>query len=153
MAGPMLCVDASICLKLVVPEHDSALAVTLWSQWKIQRALIIAPTLWGYEMISITRKLVYRGLLAPELEQTTLDEIFKIPVRQLHPTGLHRSAWQLARRFDRPTAYDSYYLALADMTDCAFWTADERLYNSVHRDLPWVHWLGNLAHNDEPMQA
>ena len=34
------------------------------------------------------------------------------------------------------------YLALAEFQQCEFWTADERLWNSVKRDLRWVHWLG-----------
>jgi predicted nucleic acid-binding protein len=145
MTKPILCADANICVKLVIQEHDSSLAVELWRRWESQRALVIAPTLWGYEMTSITRKLVYRGLLAPELEKVTLDEIFRIPVRQVRPANLHRRAWALAQRFNRPAAYDFHYLALAEMSKCAFWTADERLYNAVRHELSWVHWLGNLS--------
>lgn len=148
MTRTTLCVDANICVKLVIEEHDTDLAVALWRQWTSQRAIVLAPTLWGYEMVSIVRKQVYRGLLAPELEHPTLNEIFKIPVRQVRPAHLHQRAWSLARRFNRPAAYDAHYLALAEMADCPFWTADERLYNSVHQELRWVHWLGHLRKGD-----
>ena len=50
----------------------------------------------------------------------------------------------LATRFNRPTAYDAKYLALAEMMNCEFWTADERLFNAVRDELSWVRWLGQL---------
>ena len=59
------------------------------------------------------------------------------------PTGLHQRAWELARYFGLPAAYDAHYLALAEMADCAFWTADKRLFDAVHEELGWVNWLGN----------
>ena len=48
----------------------------------------------------------------------------------------------LATRFNRPAAYDAHYLALAEMMNCEFWTADRRLFNVVKDELPWVRWLG-----------
>jgi len=64
-------------------------------------------------------------------------------VRLLYPAGLHQRAWELARRYNRPQAYDSHYLALAEILGLELWTADERLYNAVHHDLLWVKWLGD----------
>ena len=34
-------------------------------------------------------------------------------------------------------------LALAQLRGCEFWTADERLYNAVSKELEWVKWVGN----------
>jgi predicted nucleic acid-binding protein len=42
------------------------------------------------------------------------------------------------------SVYDSSYLALADLEGIDLITADERLFNSVQKDLPWVLWIGNL---------
>ena len=64
-------------------------------------------------------------------------------VKLLYPEGLHRVAWELAIKFDRPAAYDSHYLALAEMLSCELWTGDRRLYNVVKDELPWVKWLGD----------
>ena len=50
----------------------------------------------------------------------------------------------MAKRFNRPQAYDSHYLALAEMLGLELWTADERLYNAVKDALPWVKWLGDF---------
>ena len=41
-------------------------------------------------------------------------------------------------RRNRPEAYDTQYLAVAEREGCEFWTTDSRLYNSVHHTLPWV---------------
>ena len=51
----------------------------------------------------------------------------------------------LATRFNRPAAYDAHYLALAEMMNCEFWTADRRLFNVVRDELPWVHRLGTYG--------
>ena len=53
-------------------------------------------------------------------------------------------AFELATRFRRPAAYDAHYLALAEHLACPFWTADERLYNSVRDSFPLIRWLGDL---------
>jgi predicted nucleic acid-binding protein len=40
------------------------------------------------------------------------------------------------------SVYDSSYLALAEQEGVDLITADERLLNSVQKDLPWVRWIG-----------
>jgi predicted nucleic acid-binding protein len=138
-----ICVDASITLKLVLPEDDSHLARSLWQQWLEQNLTIIAPTLWAYEVTSVIRNQVHRKKVGAETEAAAIEAVHNLPVRTLAPAGLHRRAWELAKQFDRPAAYDSHYLALAEMVGCPFWTADKRLRNAVEDHLNWVHWLGD----------
>ncbi len=139
----LVCADANLALKIVLHEPDSARARALWEEWKAQQTLVIAPTLWGYEVTSVVRKRAHRGLLPPDIERETLTVVHQLPVRLLAPAGLHQRAWEWARRFDWPVAYDAHYLALAEMAGCPFWTADERLFNAVREELNWVHWLGD----------
>ncbi len=139
-----ICADAGIALKLVLPERDSALARALWMEWDAQQADVIAPSLWAYETVSVIRNRAHRGLLPPDLEEAALDTLQRLPVQLIRPDGLHRRAWELARRFNRPTAYDMHYLALADMNRCPFWTADQRLFNAVRTEVTWIHWLGDF---------
>lgn len=138
-----ICVDASLTLKLVLPESDRDLARALWAKWLRQRAIIIAPKLWGYEVTSVLQNRVYRDLLLPDAANAAFVFLHSLPVQLLDPADLHEKAWELAKRFNRPNAYDSHYLALATLTSSSFWTTDERLFNVVHRELGWVHWLGN----------
>jgi hypothetical protein len=62
-------------------------------------------------------------------------------------------AWNLAQRLNQPKVYDCYYLALAELLACEFWTADERLFNTVRHDLGWVKWIGNLPPPAVPVPA
>lgn len=140
-----ICVDAGLSLKLVLPEPDSPLARALWDEWREQRVTIVAPSLWAYETTSVIRNRTYRGLLSPDLEESALDVLQRLPIQLRRPDNLHRRAWELARRFNRPAAYDMHYVALAEMLACPFWTADERLFNAVRAEISAVHWLGHYS--------
>jgi predicted nucleic acid-binding protein len=143
MTNSVVCVDANIALKLVLPEHDSQLARTLWETWYARGTSILAPTLWGYEVTSTIRKWVHRGMLPADIEPDAFATVHQLAVHLMKPAGLHQRAWELARYFNFPVAYDAHYLALAEMADCPFWTADKRLFNTLSGALDWVHWLGN----------
>jgi predicted nucleic acid-binding protein len=45
----------------------------------------------------------------------------------------------LADQFSLPAAYDAHYLALAELLEGEFWTADGQLARRVQPSLPWVH--------------
>ena len=139
----LVCADTNPALKIVLHEPDSARARALRDEWKTPQTLVIAPTLWGYEVTSVVRKRAHRGLLPPDIEQETFAVVHQLPVRLLAPAGLHPRAGEWARRFDWPAACDAHYLALAEMAGCPFWTADERLFNTVREELNWAHWLGD----------
>jgi predicted nucleic acid-binding protein len=143
MTNSFVCVDASLALKLVLHEPDSQLASKLWDEWHARSIVVIAPALWGYEVTSVIRNNVHRGRLSADLGAEAFITIHQLPVQLLQPAGLHQRAWELAHNFDRPAAYDAYYLALAEMIACPFWTADERLFNAVSGELNWVYWLGD----------
>ena len=138
-----ICVDASLVLKLVIVEDDSSKAQHLWNTWIEADAEIVAPLLLAFEGTSVIRNKLYRGLVPPEEAELMFRAFHLLGVSFLYPEGLHQRAWALAEQFDRPQAYDSHYLALAEILSLELWTADERLYNSVRHDLTWVKWLDN----------
>lgn len=140
----VVCVDSGLTLKLVLPEDDAVLATNLLNRWRTNGTLIIATDLWRYEVTSVIRNKTSRGILKREEEEDALAVMHNMPIEFRRHPRLHRRAWELARRFNRPAAYDSHHLALAEFEGCPFWTADERLFNAVHRELDWVHWLGEL---------
>lgn len=140
---PLVCADAGLALKLIFQEPDTAAARALWDEWGRSQTTVLVPSLWNYEVTSVIRNRVQRNLFPAEQEEDAFTAIHLLPVHVVQPEGLHRRAWELARRFNRSAAYDAHYLALADLMHCAFWTGDERLYNTVHSELDWVQWLGN----------
>lgn len=138
-----VCVDASLALKLIFVEADSAAAHQLWDAWVNAGVEVVAPPLFAFEGTSVICSKAYRGLVPPEEAELMFKTLHLLDVRLLYPDGLHQRAWELARRFNRPQAYDSHYLALAEMVGLELWTADERLYNAVKDALPWVKRLGD----------
>lgn len=133
-----VCVDASLVLKLILVEADSAIAHQLWSTWIDAGVDVVAPPLFAFEGTSVLCSKVYRGLILPQEADLMFTALHLLGVRLVYPEGLHQRAWELARRFNRPQAYDSHYLALAELLGLELWTADDRLYNTVKDALSWV---------------
>ena len=142
MTSPLICVDASLTLKLVLAKPDSPIARCLWAEWEERDMDVVSPSLWAYEVTSVIRNKVHRGKITPDEGEEAFAIIHKLGVRLIVPPDLHERAWEMAKKLNRPAAYDAHYLALAQTLDCEFWTADERLYNAVRDQLPWVRWLG-----------
>ena len=138
-----VCVDASIGIKMVLDEADSTQAQALWQFWIDQTADIIAPYHWVFETTSVINNNIHRGVISRAAGEFAFQSLRTQPIRLLHPPQLAERAWALAQQFKRPTAYDAFYLALAEWAGCELWTADRRLYSVVTHDLPWVKWLGD----------
>jgi predicted nucleic acid-binding protein len=138
-----VCVDANIVVKLVVPEPDRPLALALWGKWLKEDREIVAPYLFSFEVTSAIWRKAKRGLMSVEEAREAIRGALMLGVRLLHPSNISLKAFDLAARFDRPAAYNAHYLALAEMMEGEFWTADERLYNAVRDDFPNIRWLGD----------
>lgn len=135
-----VCVDASLIAGIVLDEPLGVRALQLLASWI--DADLIAPDLWAYEVVAITHKAVRRGALPAEQRSRILRSFFAFRVALLRPSGLHELAGELAAAMGLPATYDAHYLALAQREGIEFWTGDEKLYNTVHKTLPWVHWVG-----------
>jgi predicted nucleic acid-binding protein len=102
---------------------------------------LVAPTLWTYETTSTVCKAIHFGHLTIEEGTRALDYLADLGVHQVPPSDVqNRQALEWSLRLKRASAYDSYYLVLAEALECDLWTADKRLVNAVA--LPWVRWVG-----------
>jgi predicted nucleic acid-binding protein len=72
------------------------------------------------------------------------DALLSYPLTLHFDDDLLKRGYELATQYNRPTAYDAQYLALAERLSCAFWTAGKRLFNAVSNRLPQVKWLGSV---------
>lgn len=143
-------VDASIALKWVVTEPDSAEAQALLDEWARQGMTLLVPTLYTYEVTNILRQRVRRGLMTPDEARADQSKLLSQNVtRDVRDQAQQRvqseRALVLANQHNLPATYDAHYLALAEREGCEYWTADERLWNTVKAQLPWVRWLGERA--------
>jgi predicted nucleic acid-binding protein len=145
MNSSLVCVDANLLIKLVVPEPYSERAADAWESWAREGIIRIAPRLLRYEVTSTLRKQVWRGLLTSDMAEAALEQLLSLRIELLDPDDLQKRAWKLAARFGMPAAYDGHYLALAELVDCQFWTGDERLFNSTAGFDGRVRWIGRVA--------
>ena len=134
-------VDASAILKwYLLDEVHGAQALALLQQCTAGELEILAPSLLTYELMN---GLVIAGRRA-RLDQNTISLSFKgfmsLGVRFYEVSFFAGKMLQYCRLYGR-SAYDSSYLALAEQEGVDLITADERLFNRVQKDLPWVRWL------------
>jgi predicted nucleic acid-binding protein len=112
--------------------------------WNKAGTLLIAPALLAFEVTASLRRMVYLKTLSPEQGEAAFAAFGRIAVQLTYRSAIFPVAWELAKQFNQPRTYDASYLALAQLNRSDFWTADERLYNTVKSKLSWVHWVGNL---------
>jgi len=138
-----VCVDASLILRILVPEPLTEQALALWSLWQQSSQTPIAPTLLAFEVTASLRRYVYHKRITPDQGEQAFARFLQMDIQLSQRPALLRLAWGLAKEFNQPRAYDTAYLALAQLRRCDFWTADRKLYNAVHARLPWVKWVGD----------
>jgi predicted nucleic acid-binding protein len=139
-------VDANILIAFSLadePLHTQAKQVL--SSWASTGTLLTAPRLFRSEITAVIRKVVYQQRITHEQGRMMLARLLAYPVEFHEDDALLKSAYEFADKFNRPRAYDSQYLALAQRFSCEFWTADERLFNTVKDRFSDIHWLGNWS--------
>ena len=140
----LVCIDACVAVKWVLPESDSDLAFDLYTTILAVNDSIVAPPHMPVEVVNTIRKKVRRGEITPADGEDALAAFLALPVSIAIPEGLYESALLLAQRFDRPTVYDTHYVALAQIAGCEFWTADQKLLNALDGRLPFVKPLAGF---------
>ncbi len=145
-------VDANIAVKWTVKEDDSHVANALLAEWRNQNKFMMAPYLYAYEISNILLKKVRKNVLtitgAQEAMTSLLD--MEIEIRRPLDSKLNIRSLDIAYLFKLPASYDAHYLALAEREQCEFWTADERLYNSVKGQFSWVRLLSDHPYTATP---
>lgn len=143
-------VDASLAVMWVLPEPHSARALALASNLLGSGIDLLAPPLMQAEVTNAVYKRVRRGEIDLDRAQEALDIVSSFGVQILSTPDLYHSALSLAQRFGRSASCDACYLALAESRGCEVWTGDERLYNAVRSELPWVRWVGSYSGESNP---
>lgn len=135
--------DSSIFIASVYVETFTPQAKGLLKQLKDAKTILNAPSLLRYELIAVSRKAVYQGRITAEQGRIARDQLLTYPVTLHFDDDLLKRGYELAEEFNRPTAYDAQYLALAERLPCELWTADECLFNAVSAKFTSIRWLGS----------
>jgi len=146
MPGSPIVIDASIALRWLLPDPLSQACWELFSQIVEDGLQITAPALWMCEMTSGLAKSVHFKVLSPDDARRGLLQIAELGVHLVSPDAeQNRQAFDWTLRLNRASAYDSYYLALAETLNCELWTADRRLYHASHdQGLDWIHHIEEI---------
>jgi predicted nucleic acid-binding protein len=137
----VICVDASVAVKWLIPEKGSELAHKLYNDIIAAESAIVVPPHMPVEVVNVIRRSVFRGLVTEPEAEELLERFLGFSVDLSFPAGLHARSLSLAHQFNRPTVYDTHYIALAEIAGCDLWTADERLVNALGGRLPFVKLL------------
>lgn len=138
------CIDANIAVMIVVPEPQRPIALALFKTLLEQPSAIVAPRLFAYEITSVLWRKTRLGVITLSEARQALVAALDLQVEIYDPPALSERAFELAAHYRLPATYDAHYLALAEQLECPFWTADERLFNTVEAEFPLIRWLGNF---------
>ncbi len=134
-------IDASFAVKLILPDPAREEIHAIADSLAESGVRLAAPALWSYETTSAIAKAVQFGYLLPDDGIRAVELLSGMDVTLFPPDAVQNyraSVWSL--KLKRASAYDCYYLALAEQLGCPLWTADKELANAV--GLPWVRLAG-----------
>jgi predicted nucleic acid-binding protein len=112
-----------------------------WAEWESRNGEIIAPYLLRYEVTNALHRSRQGDQINEQQVAVAVNAIVAMPIRYILDDRIHFSALQLAERFFLSATYDAHYLAVAMHEGTEFWTADQRLFNSVSHRLNWVRLM------------
>lgn len=129
--------DASVAIKLVLPESDSDKALALESDFRNQIHELIAPNIYPVEVAHALTKAERRGILQPGEAETRLARLLTYPPDLFAYLPLLGRAVEIATQA-RIGVYDCLYVALAERQACMLVTADRRLITNLGSQFPII---------------
>lgn len=134
-------VDASFLLKIFLPENKSGQAEELWKAWVGDHIEIVAPTLITFEVSSVIRNKVFRGILTEREGGEIISLLKEFDISLIYTEELLDIAWEIGTILNTPNLYDCFYLALPRLLRIPLWTADKKLFRSAKKEFPFVNLL------------
>ncbi|OAT83681.1 type II toxin-antitoxin system VapC family toxin [Desulfotomaculum copahuensis] len=142
-----VCLDISILVKLLTWEDGSEAAADLMERIVESGQNVVLPAFAWAEVGSVLRKKTRKKEITPEEagEAWRMFRRLRI-ISYLDNEKVSGTAWEIAATENLPTLYDAAYLAVAEVVAkdsgaCDFWTADERLVNSLGDRKKYVRLL------------
>lgn len=132
-----LVVDSSFVVRLLTRLPGSAYG-SLWRDWELQDTAVLAPSFMPFEVTNALWQYEQTGELSPEAIAKAMVRLNRLPIELVSSGEMHLRALEVVRRFPERKAYDSHFVALADLLGCELWTSDKKLHNRVSRQLAWV---------------
>jgi predicted nucleic acid-binding protein len=126
-----ICLDASAVIDWVLPQGTSQPRAL--DRFLLSATDVFAPPLIFAEFTATIRRLVHTNSLTAEQGAGFLQDLFALPIILLHNLDLYRRAFSLAGRLGHARAYDTQYLAAAQVTGAILLTADGGMHANANR--------------------
>jgi len=139
---PHVVLDTSVIIKWIRQGEVLAdKALTLRTAYLEGHTLITVPTLVAYELANV---LCYKNDLTIEQVEDAVQSLFDMGLEWVSASAkLMRRAVITARKSD-VTVYDATFVALAELQNATFITADQQLTDRLE-GLPFVRFLGDVG--------
>ena len=139
----MVVIDASVAVKVVVPERFSDQAKALVLSWDVQGIKPVAPDFMATEFSNALHKKIRAEELTSERARQLVSELYESGIAFRPSRLVHGRAIDSAEELSQRNAYDCHYLALAESRNCDFWTADQPFYRAARGFYSRVRWIGS----------
>ncbi|MEX2236268.1 MAG: type II toxin-antitoxin system VapC family toxin [Dehalococcoidia bacterium] len=126
-----VCVDASVVVKWLLPEIDSAIAKALLRDCAKSDTELRAPTHLQFEAGSAVYKRLRAGDLTAQEADLALETLWQFELTLVPARSLASRALSIADQLKQKLPYDSFCLALGEIADCEVWTADARFHKAA----------------------
>lgn len=137
-------VDASVAVKIFVPEAFSAEAQTVFTRFASEDgAELIVPDLFFIECANVFWKWVQRSAYPAKAAREHLRDLTGLGLTAIPTQALADDALDIALKH-RVTAYGACYIAAAVQLQFPLITADEKLVGQVAKGVYEVQWLGDV---------
>jgi predicted nucleic acid-binding protein len=128
-------VDASFCGALILKDEASENAEVLLSE-ALQSGgpMLMAPTLWTYEMLNLIKSALKRKRLTRKQASQALKLLGQIPIQLMDPHDLETRVriFEITVQHDL-SAYDASYFELADRLGVELFSNDQKLVDAFSR--------------------
>lgn len=149
--GKAVVVDASLALKWILAEPDSAIAQRMLVDWQVNGTRLVAPLLLTAEAANAVYKRVRKNELTLPEAQLALSALLATEIAYDTDPNLSLQALTLAHHYDLRASYDTHYMALAQGLNIDFWTGDRNLINALQGRRP--AWLRSISDYPTPPSA
>ena len=123
-----VCIDASVALAWLLPHQRSADVRRAWLQLLASGERLLAPPLFLAECTSVIREACFDGILTPAGATEAVAALVELPVTLVMDRSIYGRALELATRFQLRRAYDTQYLAAAEIERFELLTVDRSMY-------------------------
>lgn len=128
-----LVVDASFLVALLTDSGDEG----RWAEAAVAGQELVAPELAMVETANILRRLEAAGLVAALESELAYRDLLRLDMQLFPYAPFSARIWDLRKNL---TAYDAWYVALAEVLACPLATLDRRLGKATGVDCKILTW-------------